>query len=49
MIYLDLSCKIDENSQTYVQLSYYIKKSFLDALAAYDPICRIKNCFVYNL
>ena len=39
-------CKIAENSQSYVQLSYYIKKSFLNA---YDPICRIENCFVCKL
>ena len=39
-------CKIAENSQWYIQLSYYIKKSFLNA---YDPICTIENCFVCNL
>ena len=39
-------CKIAENSQSYVQLSNYIKKSFLNA---YDPICRIENCFVCKL
>ena len=38
--------KISENNQSYVQLSYYIKKSFLNA---YDPICRIENCFVCKL
>ena len=38
--------KISENNQSYVQLSYYIKKSFLNAN---DPICRIENCFVCKL
>ena len=33
--------KIAETSHSYVQLSYYIKKSFLHA---YDPICRTENC-----
>ena len=37
---------IFENNQSYVQLSYYIKKSFLNT---YDLICRIENCFVCKL
>ena len=37
---------ISENNQSYVQLSYFSKKSFLNA---YDPICRIENCFVCKL
>ena len=37
---------IFENNQSYVQLSYYIKKSFLNT---YDPICHIENCFVCKL
>ena len=41
-----LLSKIAENSQSYVQLSYYVKNSFLNA---YDPICRIENCFVSKL
>ena len=39
-------CKIAEIHQSYIQLSYLIKKSFQNA---YDPICRIKNCFVCKL
>ena len=38
--------KISENNQSYVQLSYYIKKSFSNA---YDTICRIENGFVCKL
>ena len=37
---------IAQNNQSYCQLSYNIKKIYLDA---YDPICRIKNCFVCKL
>ena len=36
--------KISENNQSYVQLSYYIKKSFVNP---YDPICRIENTVLY--
>ena len=38
--------KISESNQLYVQLSYYIKKSFLNA---FDQICWIENCFVCKL
>ena len=43
-------CKIAENSQSYVQLSYYIKKSFLNA---YDQIVELKtvlyvSCKIYS-
>ena len=37
---------ISENNQSYVQLSYYIKKSFLNAS---DLIFRIENCFACKL
>ena len=37
---------IAQNNQSYCQLSYNIKKIYLDA---YDPICRIRNCFVCKL
>ena len=38
-------CKIAENSQSDVQLSYYIKKSFLDA---YDPVCAFRRAVIEN-
>ena len=38
--------RISENNQSYVQIPYYIKKSFLNA---YYPICWIENYFVYKL
>ena len=34
---------IAQNNQSYCQLSYNNKKIYLDT---YDPICRIRNCFV---
>ena len=34
---------IAQNNQSHCQLSYNIKKIYLDT---YDPICRIINCFV---
>ena len=37
---------IAQNNQSYCQLSYNIKKIYLDT---YDPICRIRNCFVCKL
>ena len=37
---------IAQNSQSYCQLAYSIKKLYLDE---YDPICRIENCFVCKL
>ena len=37
---------IAQNNQSCCQLSYNIKKIYLDA---YDPICRIRNCFVCKL
>ena len=37
---------IAQNNQCYCQLSYNIKKIYLDT---YDPICRIRNCFVCKL
>ena len=37
---------IAQNNQSYCQLSYNIKNIYLDT---YDPICRIKNCFVCEL
>ena len=37
---------IARNNQSYCQLSYNIKKIYLDT---YDPICRIRNCFVCKL
>ena len=37
---------IAQNNQYYCQLSYNIKKIYLDTC---DPICRIRNCFVCKL
>ena len=37
---------VAQNNQSYCQLSYSIKKIYLDT---YDPICRIRNCFVCKL
>ena len=37
---------IAQNNQSYCQLSYSIKKLYLDE---YDPSCRIENCFVCKL
>ena len=36
--------KIITKSESYGRLSYSVIKTFLDT---YDPICRIKNCFLY--
>ena len=35
-----------QNNQSYCQLLYNIKKIYLDT---YDPIWRIRNCFVRKL
>ena len=37
---------IAQNNQSYCQLSNNIKMIYLDT---YDPICRIRNCFVCKL